>query len=493
MFRKIAKLHIVLLFLFVQLVNTASSQEKKYSDEIEKKINEVENNLGLWVQIEGATNKNSLKDRMAFYHINGVSIAVIKNYKLEWARGYGWADSAKQTPVTNATLFQAGSISKSLNGVGVLKLAQDKKLDLYADINGYLKTWKFPYDSVSRGKKITTANLLSHTAGLTVHGFPGYENGTTIPSVPDILDGKKPQVNTAAVRSAFEPGLKFQYSGGGTTISQLMLADITGKAYEVWMFDNILKPLGMNNSTYSQSTSTDKEKWKATAYYNDGKPVKGQYHIYPEMGAAGLWTNPTDLAAYIIETQLALAGKSSKVLSPETTKLRLTPYIDSSAALGVFIVKKGDQRYFQHGGVDEGFVSVYYGSMENGNGVVVMVNSYNTGILNEIVNSVAKVYDWKGFYAPQTKKTVKVNREILQSYEGKYHVGNSDLLITAESDGLVLFQGDNKMNMYFISDTDFFLFESPESTFSFTKDNNNKIDGFDQKRGTNVYKIKRVD
>src|SRR5450432_3336068 len=193
------------------------AQQPKYTDEVEKKIQTVENNLGSWVYVEGEANW-SLTDRMKFYHVNGVSIAVIKNYKIEWARGYGWADSAEQRPVTTATLFQAGSISKSLNAVGVLKLMQDGKLNLNTDINEYLRSWKFPYDSISHGKKITIANLLSHTAGLTVHGFPGYSRGDTIPTLLQVLDGKHP-ANTEAIRSAFEPSLKYQYSGGGTTIS----------------------------------------------------------------------------------------------------------------------------------------------------------------------------------------------------------------------------------------------------------------------------------
>jgi len=148
---------------------------KSYSKEVETKITQVENNLSGWVQISDKPNKWTLAERMKFYHAHGVSIAVIKDYKIEWAKGYGWADSAEQRPVTTTTLFQAGSNSKSLNAVGVLKLAQESKLDLNADINNYLKSWKFPYDSLSKGKKITLMNLLSHSAGLTVHGFPGYE------------------------------------------------------------------------------------------------------------------------------------------------------------------------------------------------------------------------------------------------------------------------------------------------------------------------------
>ena len=245
---KLIQAHVTLLIFFLCLLKFTSAQEIKYSPAVEKKINEVENNLSLWVNLEGGKNNYSLKERMSFYHANGISIAVIKDYKIEWARGYGFADSAAQRPVTTATLFQAGSISKSLNGVGILKLVQDKKIDLSEDINTYLKSWKFPYDSISKEKKISTAQLLSHTAGLTIHGFPGYEAGTELPTRAQILNGEKPS-NTKAVRSAFEPGLKFQYSGGGTTISQTIAEDVTGLPYDIYMWEQVLKPMGMFSSS----------------------------------------------------------------------------------------------------------------------------------------------------------------------------------------------------------------------------------------------------
>ncbi len=149
---------------------------------VKDKIQQVENGLAPPVQTEGEATYN-INERMAFYHIQGVSIAVIHNYKIEWAKGYGWADAEKKLPVTENTLFQAGSISKSLNSLGVLNLVQQKKIDLYTDINAYLESWKFPYDSLSKGKKITMANLLSHSAGLTVHGFGGYETGKDLPTL----------------------------------------------------------------------------------------------------------------------------------------------------------------------------------------------------------------------------------------------------------------------------------------------------------------------
>lgn len=454
----------------------------KYSKETAAKINAVENNLSPWVKIENNREKWTLAERMKFYHANGVSIAVIKDYKIEWAKGYGWADSLEQKPVTTQTLFQAGSNSKSLNAVGVLKLVQDGKLDLYSDINNYLKTWKFPYDSLSKGKKITIANLLSHTAGLSVHGFNGYEQGDKIPTIYETLDGKKP-ANSDAVRSLYEPSLKYEYSGGGTTISQLIIQDVTGQPYDQYMWQNVLKPLGMNYSSYTQPPSKEKSKLLATGYYNDGKPVKGKYHIYPEQAAAGLWTNPTDLAKYVIETQLALEGKSKKVLNKEMTTLRLTPYIDEKAGLGVFIQNKNGVKNFEHGGVDEGFVSQYIGTFEGGNGVVVMTNTYDTALFDEIIRSVASTYNWNNSYTPVSKKEIVIDDKQLQSYVGNYVIGVNTWSVIKKDNALYLnivnndYWGDRLWKIHFVTDTNFFVTEK-EVNYNFIRDDSGKITAF---------------
>ncbi|KQC02011.1 serine hydrolase [Pedobacter sp. Hv1] len=483
-----------LIFLCQGLFAKLYAQNKKYTPEIELKIKAVENNLGLQIHIDGVPNP-TLKERMNFYHVKGVTIAVIKDYQIEWARGYGWADSVEQRRVGTGTLFQAGSISKSLNGVGVLKLVQDKKLNLHADVNDYLTTWKFPYDSLAKNKKITLANLLSHTAGLSVHGFPGYEKGDTIPTLVQILNGERP-ANTGAVRSVFEPGLKYQYSGGGTTIAQLIVQDITKKPYDAFMWENVLKPMGMKNSFYTQPPSRDKQKFLAAGYYNDGKAVKGKYHIYPEQAAAGLWTNPTDLAYYIIETQLALQGKSSKVLSQEMTKLRLTPYVDKSSALGVFLTKRGEQTFFQHTGADEGFVSQYYGSMEGGNGVVVMVNSDNGAITEEIINSVATVYDWKDFYNPlQRPKIITVPQTILANYVGEYKRKADDKFYIKISlvNGRFFYSepGWDGFELYAGAENDFFSREFPVG-ITFVKDAEGKVIELEYHRGSRNEKFKKT-
>jgi len=457
-----------------------------YTNEVENKIKQVENNLAPWV-VDQNNLKFTIEERMAKYNVHGLSIVVIKDYQIEWAKAYGWADVSEKRPVTTKTLFQAGSISKSLNGVGILKLVQDKQLDLYTDINNYLTTWKFPYDSLSKNKKITTANLLSHTGGLSGHGFAGYTNKDEIPSVKDILDGKKP-ANSEPVRSIYEPGKTAEYSGGGITISQLILTDLTHKTYEDYMWSQVLKPLGMKNSFFTQPPVIDKN-LLSTGYFLNGKElVGGKYNIYPEQAAAGLWTNPTDLAKYVIETQLSLKGDSKKVLSQEMTKLRLTPYLDDESALGVFVNVIGNEKYFGHTGGTNGFISEYIGSFENGNGVVVMTNSGNPGISREIINSVALIYKWNNFYNPDVKKSITIPNNILENYVGEYLLNGQTISIIKKQNELWL-NNAIKSKIYFTTDIDFYITEK-KAEYKFTKDLNGVINGFIDKNNREAKRIK---
>lgn len=445
-------LRVKTLLFFLLLLNVGYAQEK-YAADVEEKIRQVENNLMGWVKFENGPNTASnLKDRMKNYRVPGISIAVIRNYKVEWARGYGFADVEEKRPVTTKTLFQAASISKSLNAVGVLKLVEQNKLSLDEDINKYLKSWHPSADS----GKITIANLLSHTAGLTVHGFRGYEVTDTLPTVVQVLQGKKP-ANSPEVKPAFAPGLRFQYSGGGTTISQLIVTEQTGRPYDQYQQQEVLDPMGMTGSFYTQPAPASKKDLLATAYWANGNPVKGKYHVYPEMGAAGLWTNPVDLSKYIIETQLAYEGRSSKVLSPAMTKKRLTPYIDKTAGLGVFIF---ENKWFNHNGGNEGFRCVYYGSLEGGNGVVVMVNSDNFEVISEVMRSIGSVYGWKEFNNAVSKKLADVPADTLKQYTGTYKFGNITLVVAEKENNMILTQGQQNMRMYFTSGKDFVITET---------------------------------
>lgn len=293
---------------FLSFSSFAQQQNPRYSGVTERRIAQVEQHLNGWVRESGKADF-TLAERMAYYHVNGVSIAVINNFRVDWARGYGWADKNRQQPVTVNTVFQAGSVSKTVNAIALMQLVQEGKLQLDQDINALLKTWQFPYDSVSQGVKITLRHLLSHRAGLNVSGFAGYERPDTIPDIYQILDGRSP-AKSSPVRSRLVPGSAFRYSGGGIMISQLLAMDADASSYNDLMKRRLFEPLGMKHSIYYG----DQLPFKATGYYWDDKELPGQYRLYPEAAAAGLWTTPADLAKLLIAYQQAYSGLSNQLL-----------------------------------------------------------------------------------------------------------------------------------------------------------------------------------
>jgi CubicO group peptidase (beta-lactamase class C family) len=450
-----------------------------YSKEVEEQIKQVQNNLAGRVKVEGE--HWNILDRMAYYKFNGVSIAVIQNYKVVWARGYGWADVKEKRPVTENTLFQVASVSKSINSMGVLKLAQDKKIDLNTDINQYLTSWKFPYDSVSHGKKITTLNLLTHTGGIT-SSAPEYVFKDTIPALIQTLNGEASPSRfvystVVPARSITEPNVKFQYSNNGIGITQLMVSDITNKPYEQYISEVVFKPLGMMHSCYTADSIKSQKQILATGYLN-GVEIPGKHVIIPTIAAGGLWTTPTDLAKFIIELQLSYQGKSNKVLSQEMAKRMLTPYIETIAP-GVFLKEVNAGKYFEHSGSLPGFNSQYYGSMEGGNGVAVIVNSGSSSVfIQEIINSVATVYNWKDFYQPIYKKAISVSDSSLQKYVGVYTAAEDRFtIIVKKEDGYSLFADGTYDKMYFTNETDFFNAEFPTEKH-FLKDASGNVTGY---------------
>ncbi|HSE25774.1 MAG TPA: serine hydrolase [Pyrinomonadaceae bacterium] len=419
------------------------------------KIKRVEENLLPAVLIKGDP-AWSIAERMKFYKVPGLSVAVIKDFHLEWAKGYGVKDLETNEPVTTDTMFQAGSISKSVNAMIAMKKVEQGKLSLDENINDKLTSWKLPDNEFTAKKKVTLKNLLSHTAGTTVHGFPGYAVDQKLPTLPQVLDGQKP-ANTAAVRVDFEPGSKYRYSGGGTTIAQLTLMDVEKRAYPDIARETVLDPLNMTNSTYSQPLPTDWREKAATGYKSNGREVEGKIHVYPEMAAAGLWTTPTDLAKFAVEMQLSLAGRSNKILSKSTVATMTTPVLDE-AALGFFIDKRTGTTYFGHDGADEGFRAQMLLNKDKGYGAIAMVNSDNGQILNEVIRGIAKEYQWDD-YLPAPYEITSVDAEKLAKYVGRFQV-NADRVLTITS-----VAGSSKLNAQPTGETSFELLPISDTTF----------------------------
>ena len=346
----------------------------------------------------------SLQKLMEVYKVPGFSIAVIDDYKIVWAKAYGVTDVGTNTPVTTKTLFQAGSISKPVAATGTLNLVEQGKLSLDEDVNQKLKSWKVPENEFTKTQKVTLRRLMSHTAGLTVHGFPGYDVDAPEPTLVQIFNGEKP-ANTAPIRVDIVPGTQQRYSGGGITIEQQLVIDVTGKPFPEFMREAVFEKIGMKDSSYSQPLPSDWAGRTAAGTYADGNAVHGRWHIYPEMAAAGLWTTPTDLAKFAIEIALSKQGKANHVLSEKMTNEMLTPVMDE-AGLGFFLDKRNPGQ-FGHNGADEGFQALLTMNANTGKGVAIMANSDDGIAAAEfVVNRVAQEYGWNYNAGPQTFSTL---------------------------------------------------------------------------------------
>ena len=466
--------------LAVAQTTPAPNNQPAVSPEVAQHIQKVEDGLVGVVVVKGdAKATQKLADRMKQLNVPAVSIAVLHNGKIEWARGYGLASLASVggvagPAVTADTMFQAGSISKPVATMAALKLVEQGKLSLEADINTELKSWKLPIDPVQGGKPVTLRELLTHTGGTTVHGFPGYASTEPVPTLVQVLNGEKP-ANTPAIRSEAAPMARWNYSGGGFTIMQQAAIDVSGEPFPKLLRDTVLAPIGMTHSTYEQPLGKEFAAYAATPYHGDGKPVEGGAHTYPELAAAGLWTTPTDILLYAIEVEKSLAGKANHVLSADMTKQMLTPGM-GNWGLGLQIGGAAENPYFTHGGVNEGFVNNFVAYAKNGEGAAVMTNSENGGILcDEILHSIAAEYGWPDWH-PKVRATVTVDAKILAQYAGTYGLApNFDLVVTVEN-GQLMTQatGQGKIPLFAESETKFFPVVI-DAEIEFVKDADGKV------------------
>jgi len=378
-----------------------------------------------------------LDERMRRYNLPSVSIAVADSGRIVWARAYGLKEAGTTDSVTVTTLFEAGSISKPIAATAMLQLVEDRRLDLDADVNRYLTRWKVPENRFTAKEKVTLRRLVSHNAGLTVHGFPGYKITDAIPTVPQILDGVKP-ANTAAVRVDTFPGAISRYSGGGTTVMQLLLSDVTGEPFPVLAKRLVFDRAGMTNSTYEQPLPDALRGQESAAHGPTGTMVPGRY-VYPEMAAAGLWTTPTDLLRWAIEIANARAGASTRLLDQGTATAMLTVQ-KSPFGLGPQLGGSGRGFRFGHGGADEGFHAQLSYFPETGQGAAVMVNSDGGQlILSEVMFAIAAEYQWPD-YGPREIVAIDVDSGLLDRFAGTYESTKAvPITVTVEREGAKLF------------------------------------------------------
>jgi CubicO group peptidase (beta-lactamase class C family) len=338
--------------------------------------------------------RDQVLERMARLKVPGLSIALVRNFKVEWARGYGVVRAGGSEPVTAQTRFQAASISKPVTALAALRLVQQGKLDLDEPLNNKLVSWKVPDNEFTKSKQPTLRLVLDHSAGFSVSGFAGYAAGSTLPSLLQILDGAKP-ANSAPIRIQFVPGSKGRYSGGGFTVLQQLIIDVTKRPFGQALRELVLDPVGMKNSTFGQPPPPGFDAVAAVAHA-DGIAIPGLWHVYPELAAAGLWTTPKDLARFVIALERARRGETDSILSPRLIGEMLRRQIND-VGLGLALRGADKSAAFLHGGSNAGFRCQLVGFAETGQGAVLMTNaSGGQALIDELLKSLRAEYGWPG-------------------------------------------------------------------------------------------------
>jgi CubicO group peptidase (beta-lactamase class C family) len=427
-----------------------------------------------------------IREQMARRRISGVSLAVIQDGRIVAARAYGVVDETTRAPVTTATLFQAGSISKPVSAVGALHLVEAGRLALDSDVNAALTSWKVPDNAFTTAQKVTLRRLLSHNAGITVHGFPGYDVAGPIPSLLQVLDGTPP-ANTAAIRVDTTPGAIWRYSGGGFTIMQQLMIDVTGMPFPQFMQGAVLEPGGMSSSSFEQPQPPARAALTAAGYYADRTAVRGRWHVYPEMAAAGLWTTPTDLARFAIEIQETLAGRGHGVISPAMARQYLTVQHGASG-LGILLRDSGRSLSFTHGGRDEGFDAVLVAFAETGQGAAIMINANdNSRFMGRILGFIGRAYGWPhGAWTADTPavvagEAVRIEPARLARYAGYYELGENQmvsLVPNGNGTGLETLADGLPDEEYFALDSVHFASAERGVRTAFTMDPRGAVTGF---------------
>lgn len=450
------------------------------------RIQRVENGLIPPVVVAGRPDQGApITERMRALNTPAVSIAVINNGRIEWARAYGTLEAGGSVPADTASLFQAASISKPVAVLGALLLADQGRLSLDADVNTYLRSWKVPENAFTAQEKVTLRRLVSHSAGLTVHGFPGYASTAAVPTTIQVLDGEAP-ANTRPVRVDTVPGALLRYSGGGTTVMQQMVVDVTGRPFPEFMRTTVLEPLGMRHSSYDYDVAADRTARIARAHDRQGQPIAGGWHRYPEMAAAGLWTTPSDLARFALAVYHASRGQTGGPISPELARQMLTLQKGENGSgfgLGLQVERAGTPTMtFGHGGSNEGYRAHLVMFPGTGQGAAIMTSSdLGTDVIFEVLRALAREYGWPGFQ-PVEKAAVAIDPAAVRDLPGRYQgvlEGQSFFYTVEARDGGLTIHTANWPGpriLYPASATElrFFIRES-EREYTFERDGSGRI------------------
>ncbi|HEU4408523.1 MAG TPA: serine hydrolase domain-containing protein [Polyangiaceae bacterium] len=336
----------------------------------------------------------SLRERMAHYGVPGVAVAVLRGGQVVHAAGYGVREAGTNDRVDADTLFSVASVSKVATAGVALRLVAKGALDLDRDVNAYLTSWQVPPREGARPPKVTLRMLMSHTAGFGQHGFKDFQPGEALPTALQTLDGQPPAKHEP-VRLLHPPGERFGYSGGGVTVEQVVLGDVSGRPLEALARAELFGPLGMRRSTFENPLSAARGNI-AKAHDHHGRPrarPRG-WEAFAELAASGLWTSARELGAYVAALLRSYRGEGGFLPRALAVDM-MTEVSPGGYGLGPRLSGWGETRVFSHSGSNESYKAYIEGNLSSGDGLVVLTNgARGADLYDEIRNAIADAYRW---------------------------------------------------------------------------------------------------
>ena len=450
---------VAFLVVLCSAIAPLTSEKSRKATDAEARIEKIINGLLPAAAIKGEpVPRMKLAERMKYYNTPEVSIAFFKDGRVDWTRGFGLADKTIDKPVSPDTLFQAGSISKSVTAFAALRLVEQGKLSLDEDVNLKLVSWKVPDNEFTKSEKVTLRRLLGHTAGMTVPSLGGYQAGEYMPTTVQVLNGEKS--SNEPVRVDQVPGKEFRYSGGGYVVVQQLMMDVTGESFPALMRDLVFEPLGMTHSTFE--APLPKSLWPKAAQPYD-EPHNGWY-FYSAMAPAGLWTTPSDLCLFAMGVEKAYGGQS-KLLPQWLAHEMLTYQSDEIYGLGFALGQRGRAMRFWHSGRNGGYQSLFEAYPEVAEGSAVMTDGAGgLGLILEIQRAIAEEYGWPDGRM-ETHTLAQVDPATMRMYTGVYLFNGLFRMVVTLDNGQLYLQygvfGDKPQKLFPESETRFFMTSAP--------------------------------
>ena len=406
---------IPLLFTLAFPANVAAG-----SPPVDERIARVEAGLLPPILLKGEPRVGmSLQDRMAHYKVPGISIAVVDAGALVWARSWGVVHSGQSGVVTPESMFQAGSISKTVAAMLTLRLASQGRLALDDPVNNHLKSWKLPASDQGGAQEVTIRHLLTHSAGLTPVTYLGVEPTSRVPTTLDLLQGKGQPAVPAVARVA-APGSRFSYSNSAFVVLQQLLADVSGESFDALARAEFFAPLRMTGTTFAPLLPPPL--FERAAWGHEAQPIASKGLVVPA-AVGGLWTTPSDLARLLAAFFSSYRGATNGLMKPALAREAMLAQFESQGLCGV-VEGNGSALRIAQAGAMPGFIAILVGYPELGQGAVVMINAggRSGGLARELLRAVAAEYKWPGYLGEY--EGAEVQATALADVAGQYEFDN---------------------------------------------------------------------